>query len=64
MWQVVQRDDKLTLENLVKVVLPDAKQRWVAAAVYLEHQQLLICGDRVGSVHLYDIKWKVFIHLS
>jgi hypothetical protein len=33
------------------VTLPYTKQRWVSAALW--HQDMLVCGDRGGSVHVY-----------
>ena len=35
------------------LTLPYSKQRWVTCAVKLP--ELLVCGDRGGTVHVYDL---------
>ncbi|CAH1783035.1 unnamed protein product [Owenia fusiformis] len=34
-------------------ILPTSKQRWTSAATWIQQYELLIVGDRVGSVHVY-----------
>ena len=38
-------------------LLPACKQRWVTSAVCV--QQMLVCGDRAGSIHVYDLTAQV-----
>ena len=49
----------MTLCAEVTLTLPAARQRWVAAAKVLPHDNLLVVGDRVGSVHVYDLSHPV-----
>ncbi|XP_047128725.1 tRNA (34-2'-O)-methyltransferase regulator WDR6 isoform X1 [Hydra vulgaris] len=42
-----------------KFVIPYSRQRWVTTALIMEHLQnmYLICGDRRGSIHLYNTNY-------
>ena len=42
-----------SLSAVSKYLLPLASQRWVSAASILEGFDVLVCGDRVGSIHVY-----------
>ncbi|XP_064630402.1 tRNA (34-2'-O)-methyltransferase regulator WDR6-like [Lineus longissimus] len=35
--------------------LPYCKQRWVTSAILLPEEELLVCGDRGGTLHVYDL---------
>ena len=50
---------EVILEVLQKWTLPVGKQRWVSAAFLLAEEDMLLCGDRGGSVHVYDLVNKV-----
>lgn len=41
------------LESCAGFILPWGKQRWVTAAVLLPSADLLVAGDRLGSIHVY-----------
>ncbi|KAL1459286.1 hypothetical protein WDU94_011287 [Cyamophila willieti] len=43
-----------TVHDLQSLLLPECKERWLTSAVVAEN--LLICGDRDGSIHIYDLK--------
>jgi len=43
----------VSLQRLYKFLLPYAKQRWVTAALLLASSDILVCGDRGGTVHSF-----------
>ena len=52
------------LRRVHNVVLPSCKQRWVTSAVCVQQDditsgRLLVCGDRGGSLHVYDLTSQV-----
>lgn len=69
-WRVIHnwQTKELHLEPLCFFLLPPSKQRWVTCAELLDLPQedqnkeqdkihercLLLCGDRKGSLHVYD----------
>ena len=56
MWNVTQESGgTITLSAMRSFTLPAGKQRWVAAGCILQEEDLLICGDRGGSVHVYQL---------
>ena len=56
MWNVTQESGgTITLSAMRSFTLPAGKQRWVAAGCILQEEDLLICGDRGGSVHIYQL---------
>ena len=58
-WHLAENGSLRCLEARHRLNLPAAKQRWAAAAIQLADHDLLVCGDRAGSVHLYDLKSEV-----
>ena len=44
------------LQHKSRLVLPPTKQRWVCAAARVPGPPgMLVCGDRGGTVHVYDL---------
>ena len=62
LWNVTQESGgTITLSAMRSFTLPAGKQRWVAAGCILQEEDLLICGDRGGSVHVYQLDNEVKI---
>lgn len=56
-WCVQQ--DVSAIISTHQYLLPYTKQRWVTAAVHVLEHNVIVCGDRGGTVHVYDIQTKV-----
>ena len=54
-WSVVLHCKDRPLEHLAQFELPASKHRWASAAAFTQDRSLVICGDRAGSVLLYDM---------
>lgn len=52
LWSVERKQDSSYYLMKVKTfLLPNCKERWVTAALHFD--KFLVCGDRLGSIHLY-----------
>ncbi|XP_063241176.1 tRNA (34-2'-O)-methyltransferase regulator WDR6 [Bacillus rossius redtenbacheri] len=51
-WKIDYGGGALAKERQLE--LPASKERWTTAAVC--HGHMLVCGDRLGSVHVYDLR--------
>ena len=63
-WRVVLNCKDRPLEHLAQFELPASKHRWASAAAFTQDRSLVICGDRAGSILLYDMvsQFLLFIH--
>jgi len=53
-WYTVEAKDSYVKASLVtSFILPLAKHRWHTAVSLLSASNLVVCGDRRGSVHLF-----------
>lgn len=50
----VTKDLESELEKIADLSLPYSKERWLTSALLLD--SILICGDRDGSIHVYNLK--------
>lgn len=46
-------------QRLYQFLLPYTKQRWVTAALILASNDILVCGDRGGTVHTFCLTGQV-----
>ncbi|OWF38296.1 WD repeat-containing protein 6-like [Mizuhopecten yessoensis] len=53
-WELGLSSNQVTLQKLCSLELPPCKHRWVSAATMTS--DLLVCGDRGGSVHVYCMR--------
>ena len=54
-YNVSGNKTELSIELVSKFSLPHSKHRWSTAVVLFPHStNLFICGDRRGSIHLFD----------
>ena len=53
-YHVTRENDIGDFNLMKKFCLPSCKQRWVSAAALTTDGQSLICGDRAGTVHVYN----------
>ncbi|XP_075211583.1 tRNA (34-2'-O)-methyltransferase regulator WDR6 isoform X2 [Lycorma delicatula] len=53
-----EQHTKVELSILSQLLLPASKERWLTSAVLCQHSdyQTLICGDRCGSIHVFDLR--------
>ena len=63
-WRVVLHYKDRPLEHVAQFELPASKHRWASAAAFTHNRSLVICGDRAGSVLIYDMvrQFLLFIH--
>ena len=45
----------IDFELVITFTLPYTKQRWISCGVLLRDENVFICGDRGGSVHVYEM---------
>ena len=65
LWNLVEcTSGSISLLTEQHFTLPAGKQRWVAAGYIVQDEELLICGDRGGSVHIYQLNSEVNILLK
>lgn len=59
----VEIDTNLSMSELYKFEIPKCKQRWITCAYLHKSNETgfksLICGDRSGSIHVYDLNFPV-----
>ncbi|XP_033756154.1 LOW QUALITY PROTEIN: WD repeat-containing protein 6-like [Pecten maximus] len=53
-WELRLSSNQATLHKKCSLELPPCKHRWVSAATMTS--DLLVCGDRGGSVHVYSMR--------
>ncbi|XP_055955530.1 WD repeat-containing protein 6 [Patella vulgata] len=53
---IYNEDHQLVLHHKAVFTLPVCKQRWVCAGQIVCNGQVLICGDRGGTIHSYQIQ--------
>ncbi|XP_066906772.1 tRNA (34-2'-O)-methyltransferase regulator WDR6 isoform X2 [Halyomorpha halys] len=51
-WELIETADSINLQQKNFFTLPYSKERWITCAVSLD--DYLICGDRMGSLHLFS----------
>ncbi|KAK2149442.1 hypothetical protein LSH36_452g01002 [Paralvinella palmiformis] len=54
--QLVLSQKSWSTANTRKFYLPPKKQCWLTTACLLDNVSLLICGDRGGTLHVYDLQ--------
>ncbi|KAL6261293.1 hypothetical protein P5V15_008815 [Pogonomyrmex californicus] len=47
------------LQMLAQYILPPSRECWLTAATIYTPMSMLICGDRVGNVHVYKIYYNI-----
>jgi hypothetical protein len=53
-YHVTRENDIGDFNLMKKFCLPSCKQRWVSAAALTTDGRSLICGDRAGTIHVYN----------
>ena len=61
LWCVELTPAGISVEKTAQFTLPTSKQRWVSCADMIPDSCLLVCGDRVGSIHVFDMQQQVRI---
>ena len=62
-WQLQAMGGSVSVDLSGHYVLPYTRQRWVSAATLLPDCERLVCGDRGGTVHVYDVTSQVCTRL-
>uniref|UniRef100_A0A1B6D4L0 tRNA (34-2'-O)-methyltransferase regulator WDR6 n=1 Tax=Clastoptera arizonana TaxID=38151 RepID=A0A1B6D4L0_9HEMI len=59
LWKFSFRNENQSdLEKITSLILPSSKEPWTTAALIV--QNMFICGDRGGSIHVYNLEDKSF----
>ncbi|KAK7869751.1 hypothetical protein R5R35_008286 [Gryllus longicercus] len=59
LWSLQALEDgSYSLKKIKTFILPYSKERWVTSALLIDNYYL-ICGDRVGSIHLYSVQGEI-----